>query len=48
MLSLFNSQERQLDGWKALFEQADRRFHFIGARQPEGSRMAVMEVVWKP
>lgn len=48
MKEIQNSQERELDEWKVLFEQADPRFKFKGATQPEGSMQCLIEAVWAP
>lgn len=40
--------ERELTDWKALFAAADSGFQWLGAAQPEGSNLALIEVVWKP
>ncbi|KAM7187060.1 6-hydroxytryprostatin B O-methyltransferase, partial [Naviculisporaceae sp. PSN 640] len=46
MAAIFNSRERTLREWKALFRQADERFVFKGMNKPKGSALTVMEVVW--
>ena len=46
MLEIGNAKERDLEEWKALFEQADARFVFKGVHQPVGSRLAIIEMVW--
>jgi len=48
MLQLLNAKERDVDDWAALFAMADPRFKFLGAKQPKGSRMSIMEAVWDP
>jgi SAM-dependent methyltransferase len=48
MMSLMNGKERELDQWKALFEQADSRFKWGGGSKPDGSRLWIYEVTWKP
>jgi hypothetical protein len=48
MLELLNAKERDVDDWTALFAMADSRFKFLGATQPTGSRMSIMEAVWQP
>jgi hypothetical protein len=47
MLEIGNAKERELGEWKALFEQVDSRFVFRDMKQPEGSRLAILEVVWE-
>lgn len=48
MLQLLNAKERGVDDWTELFKMADSRFKFLGAKQPAGSRMSIMEAVWEP
>lgn len=48
MGALFNAKERTLREWRALFAEADSRFVLTSVRRPEGSALAVMEVVWTP
>ncbi|KAL6704153.1 hypothetical protein ACN47E_008713 [Coniothyrium glycines] len=47
MLEIGNAKERDLKEWQALFAQADSRFVFNGVTQPEGSRLAILEAVWR-
>ena len=46
MLELQNSKERELDDWKALFNEADERFEFLGGEQPAGSRLWILRAKW--
>lgn len=46
MLSMHNGKERDVDGWKALFHQADPRFRVLSITQPPGSRLGIIEVGW--
>lgn len=46
MLMVVNSNERDLDMWRELFNKADPNFAFLGASQPEGCRMWTIETVW--
>ena len=48
MGAIFNSRERTLREWMALFVEADSGFVLTSVRKPEGSALAVMEVVWTP
>jgi hypothetical protein len=48
MLTTVNSNERDVDDWRSLFKQADSRFTFLGASQPKGCRMWIIEAVWDP
>ncbi|KAK7749941.1 hypothetical protein SLS53_000523 [Cytospora paraplurivora] len=53
MLELQNAGDREIAEWEKLFRQADGRFVFKGAWQPEGSRgggawsLWILEVEWK-
>lgn len=47
MLEIGNARERDLGEWIHIFEQADSRFVFKGMKQPPGSRLAILEVVWE-
>ncbi|TGO30616.1 hypothetical protein BPAE_0004g00740 [Botrytis paeoniae] len=47
MLSLFNSRERDVDGWATLFQAADPRFGKPKAWIPEGSNLGIIEAVWE-
>jgi len=46
MLLIMNAKEREEDDWKGLFEKADPRFKYLGARQPQGSQMWIIEAIW--
>lgn len=46
MLTLSNARERELDDWRKLLQDADARFHLLAHVVPEGSSLAIMEVVW--
>lgn len=48
MMSLMNGKERDLDQWKALFEQADSRFKWSSGNKPNGSRLWIYVVTWEP
>ncbi|PMD32095.1 O-methyltransferase [Hyaloscypha variabilis F] len=48
MMSLMNGKERELEQWKALFEQADPRFKWGGGSKPDGSRLWIYSVTWEP
>lgn len=47
MLALCNARERTLEEWTTLFAQADPRLNFRGVKQPPGSRLSILEVVWE-
>lgn len=38
--------EREEGDWRALFEQADSRFKYLGAKRPHGSRKSLVEAMW--
>ena len=44
MMQAFNSGERSLEDWNALFEQADKNLKLKNVIQPVGSLMSVIEV----
>jgi 6-hydroxytryprostatin B O-methyltransferase len=44
MRQTFNSKERELDDWTALFAAVDPMLRIVAVVQPPGSVMAVMEV----
>jgi len=46
MFSLFNSRERDVDDWIALFKAADSRFGKVKAWIPEGGKLGIIESVW--
>ncbi|KAI1501014.1 putative O-methyltransferase [Biscogniauxia marginata] len=46
MLAVWNSPERTVAMWRELIEAVDPRLQFLGARQPEGSLLGVIEAVW--
>lgn len=48
MLALLNAQERTEAEFRQLFKSADEGFAFKGVTRPPGSRMSVIEAVWKP
>lgn len=43
VLSLIGSRERDLGAWERLFATADARFKFLGAKQPQESRLSIIE-----
>lgn len=47
MLEIGNARERDVDEWETIFRQADERFIFKGARQPQGSALSILELEWK-
>lgn len=48
MLALGNSRIRDEPSWRALCQEADSRFQLEKVTHPEGSMLALMEVVWTP
>ena len=47
MLAIQNSREREIEDWARLFELADSRFKFLGATQPIGSTLWILESIWE-
>ena len=47
MLEMHNGKERNSGDWAKLFQDADARFHYIGARLLAKSRLGLIEAVWK-
>jgi hypothetical protein len=47
MIAMFNSKERTVEEWAALFQKADPRFKFLGAKKPDESLLWIIEVVWE-
>lgn len=47
MLEIGNAKERDLDEWKALFQQADTRFVLKDVQQPPGSALSILEFIWE-
>ena len=47
MKEIQNAKERDADDWKQLFQNADPRFKFCGAKKPPLSTLAIMEVSWE-
>jgi hypothetical protein len=47
MMVAMNAKEREQADWQALFEKADPRFKYLGAKKPEGSRMWIIEAMWE-
>lgn len=48
MLQLLNARERDEKDYAELFQTADPRFKFTGARTTKGCRMHIMEAIWHP
>ena len=48
ILTVVNSNDRDLDMWRELFNKADQNFTFLDASQPKGCRMWTIEAVWDP
>lgn len=48
MISLMNGKERDLDEWKALFEQVDSHFEWNGEMRPDGCKLWTIKAAWKP
>ena len=47
MLMLLGSRERDIGMWRALFEETDPRFKFLGAKKLPDSVHSIIEVVWE-
>ncbi|KAI1302030.1 putative O-methyltransferase [Xylaria venustula] len=47
MLEIGNAKERNMDEWKVLFQQTDRRFVLKGTVQPPGSNLTILELEWQ-
>lgn len=47
MKEIQNAKERDADDWKQLFENADPRLKFCGAKKPPLSTLAIMEAIWE-
>lgn len=46
MAAIFNSRERTVVEWRALFAEADSRFTLRTVIEPKGSSLGILEVVW--
>ncbi|CAJ2506511.1 Uu.00g006410.m01.CDS01 [Anthostomella pinea] len=44
MMSLYNSAERDLGDWKALFHTVDPKLKLVDVRKPPGSSLSIMEL----
>jgi hypothetical protein len=47
MMVAMNAKEREEGDWEALFQKADPRYKYLGAKRPEGSRMCIIEAEWE-
>ncbi|PON27705.1 O-methyltransferase [Trichoderma gamsii] len=47
MKAVCNSREREMNDWKSLFEQADKRFRWQGAWKTSG-KLWFIESIWEP
>ena len=47
MMLAYNAVERDIEGWKSLFEKADPRLELKNIVTPPGSAQSVMEIVLK-
>jgi hypothetical protein len=47
MLELFNAKERERNDWSRLFQEADPRFRFEGARAVAGADLSFICAVWQ-
>ena len=46
MLAFHNGKERDKDDFVELLREADVRFHLEAIRQPAGSRLSLIEILW--
>jgi len=46
MMVAVNAKGREQADWQGLFEKADRRYKYLDAKRPEGSRLWIIEAVW--
>ena len=47
LLGLYNAKERDASDWASLLQDADPRFKLLAIKQPSGSRLAIIDVIWK-
>ena len=47
MMEFHNSKERGAADWAALLERADPRFQIVNIKTPSGSRLSMIEVLWR-
>ena len=47
LLSTNNSRLRDAEDWSMLFKRADARFGPVNCWVPEGSALAIIEVIWQ-
>ena len=47
MKQMMNAKEREMDEWVALFAAADPGFNLTSVQVPQGSKLAVLQVVWE-
>ncbi|KAH8886740.1 S-adenosyl-L-methionine-dependent methyltransferase [Thozetella sp. PMI_491] len=48
MFAALNAQERTEAEFRALFQEASDGYVFLGVSRPNGSRMSIIEAVWRP
>lgn len=48
MATLFNGKDRTMEGFKRVINSADERFRIEGMRRPSGSKLALIEITWRP
>lgn len=46
MKEAFNARERDIQEWTALIKGADKRFHILEVKRPQGSFLQIIEIVW--
>ncbi|CAI6341982.1 unnamed protein product [Periconia digitata] len=47
VLQLLNAQQREMQDWPELFRRADSRYHYLGAKKPEGAIRWIIEAEWR-
>lgn len=47
MLELFNAKEHEQNDWSRLFQEADPRFCFEGARAVAGADLSFICAIWQ-
>ena len=48
MWSIHNAKERDIDGWRQLLGNADAAFELTAVKRPQGSRLSILNVTWRP
>lgn len=48
MLTLFNTRERDSDGWRQLLSEADQRLVVKSITKPQGSNLSFIHIIFNP